>query len=70
MWSPTRLIPWFSKNEGNTYATLPHHPLLFGEIQRSAQEVALATLRSAISAGVVKGELLRLCPGSSGRAPQ
>ena len=28
------------KIEGNTYATLLHHPLLFGEIQRSAQEVA------------------------------
>ena len=40
MWSPTGLIPWFSKTEGNTYATLLHHPLLFGEIQRSAQEVA------------------------------
>ena len=39
-WSPTGLIPWFSKTEGNTYATLLHHPLLFGEIQRSAQEVA------------------------------
>ena len=37
---PTGLIPWFSKTEGNTYATLLHHPLLFGEIQRSAQEVA------------------------------
>ena len=34
------MIPWFSKTEGNTYATLLHHPLLFGEIQRSAQEVA------------------------------
>ena len=42
MWSPTGLIPWFSKTEGNTYATLLHHPLLFGEIQRSAQEVAIA----------------------------
>ena len=40
MWSPTGLIPWFSKTEGNTYATLLHHPLLFREIQRSAQEVA------------------------------
>ena len=39
-WSPTGLIPWFSKTEGNTYATLLHHPLLFREIQRSAQEVA------------------------------
>ena len=35
------MIPWFSKTEGNTYATLLHHPLLFGEIQRSAQEVAV-----------------------------
>ena len=41
MWYPTGLIPLFSKTEGNTYATLLHHPLLFGEIQRSAQEVAL-----------------------------
>ena len=40
MWPPTGLIPWFSKTEGNTYATLLCHPLLFGEIQRSAQEVA------------------------------
>ena len=39
-WSPTGLIPWFSKTEGNTYATLLHHPLLFREIQRIAQEVA------------------------------
>ena len=37
---PTGLIPWFSKTEGNTYATLLHHPFLFGENQRSAQEVA------------------------------
>ena len=27
--SPTGLIPWFSKTEGNTYATLLHHPFLF-----------------------------------------
>ena len=25
---PTGLIPWFSKTEGNTYATLLHHPFL------------------------------------------
>ena len=30
---PTGLIPWFSKTEGNTYATLLHHPFLFGENQ-------------------------------------
>ena len=29
MWPPTRLIPWFSKTEGNTYATLLHHHFLF-----------------------------------------
>ena len=28
-WSPTELIPWFSKTEGNTYAALLHHPFLF-----------------------------------------
>ena len=39
-WPPTGLIPWFSKTEGNTYATLLHHPFLFVENQRSAQEVA------------------------------
>ena len=26
---PNGLIPWFSKTEGNTYATLLHHPFLF-----------------------------------------
>ena len=36
-WPPTGLIPWFSKTEGNTYATLLHHPFLFGENQRSAK---------------------------------
>ena len=25
----TRLIPWFSKTEGNSYATLLYHPFLF-----------------------------------------
>ena len=28
MWPPTGLIPWFSKIEGKTYATLLHHPFL------------------------------------------
>ena len=28
-WSPTGLIPWFSKTEGNTYAALLHHPFVF-----------------------------------------
>ena len=38
--SPTRLIPWFSKTEGNTYATLLHHPFLFKGKPTHAQEVA------------------------------
>ena len=29
VWSPTGLIPWFSKTEGNTYGTLLHQPFLF-----------------------------------------
>ena len=29
MWPTSGLIPWFSKTEGNTYATLLHHPFLF-----------------------------------------
>ena len=28
-WSPTGLVPWFSKTEGNTYAALLHHPFFF-----------------------------------------
>ena len=40
MLSPTGLIPWFSKTEGNTYATLLHHPFLFKGKPTHAQEVA------------------------------
>ena len=40
MYSPTGLIPWFSKTEGNTYATLLHHPFLFKGKPTHAQEVA------------------------------
>ena len=39
-WSPTGLIPWFSKTEGNTYAALLHHPFLFKGKPTHAQEVA------------------------------
>ena len=38
--SPTGLIPWFSKTEGNTYATLLHHPFLFKGKPTHAQKVA------------------------------
>jgi len=48
MHPPTGLIPWFSKTEGNTYATLLHHPFLFKEIQRSAQEVAKISKKDII----------------------
>ena len=37
---PTGLIPWFSKTEGNTYATLLHHPFLFKGKPTHAQGVA------------------------------
>ena len=37
---PTGLIPWFSKTEGNTYATLLHHPFLFKGKPTQAQDVA------------------------------
>ena len=50
---PTGLIPWFSKTEGNIYATLLHHPFLFGEIQRSAEEVARRI------SGAVAGEFVQ-----------
>ena len=40
MWPPTGLIPWFSKTEGSTYATLLHHPFLFKGKPTHAQEVA------------------------------
>ena len=40
VWPPTGLIPWFSKPEGNIYATLLHHPFLFKGKPTHAQEVA------------------------------
>ena len=51
MWSPTGLIPWFSKTEGNTYATLLHHPFLFKGKPTHAQEVAISI------SGTVAGEI-------------
>src|SRR6187401_241460 len=37
-WFPTGLIHWFSKTEGNTYATVLHHPFLFEGIQRKLEK--------------------------------
>src|SRR6187401_2633934 len=37
-WSPTGLIPWFSKTGGNTYATVMHLPFLFEGIQRKLEK--------------------------------
>ena len=42
MLPPTGLIPWFSKTEGNTYATVLHHPFLFKGKPTHAQEVVVA----------------------------
>ena len=42
---PTGLIPWFSKTEGNTYATLLHHPFLFkGKTNASSRRSRQRTL--------------------------
>ena len=40
MWSPTGLIPWFAKTEGNTYATLGASPYPLRGKPTQAQEVA------------------------------
>ena len=48
---PTGLIPWFSKTEGNSYATLLHHPFLFKGKPTHAQEVARRI------SGAVAGEI-------------
>ena len=37
---PNGWIPWFSKTEGNTYATVLHHPFLFKGRPTHVQEVA------------------------------
>ena len=46
------------------YASAPNH--VFGQMLGLPGSRAFATLRSALSAKVAPGELLRLCPGSSG----
>ena len=51
MLCPTGLIPWFSKTEGNTYATLLHHPFLFKGKPTHAQVVARRI------SGAVAGEI-------------
>ena len=43
------LIPWFSKTEGNTYATLLHHPFLVKGKPTHAQEVAPAHFRHGVA---------------------
>ena len=40
MWRPTGLIPWFSKTEGNTYATLAASSLPLRGKPTQAQDVA------------------------------
>ena len=50
-WPPNGLIPWFSKTEGNTYATLLHHPFLFKGKPTHAQEVVRRI------SGAVAGEI-------------
>ena len=40
MWPPTGLIPWFSKTEGNTYATIAASPFPLQGKPTQAQDVA------------------------------
>ena len=43
---------WFSKTEGNTYATLLHHPFLFKGKPTHAQEVAAAIVYEVFSEAI------------------
>ena len=55
--TPTGLIPWFSKTEGNTYATVLHHPFLFKGKPTQAQETTEGFCRrSRRISGAVAGE--------------
>ena len=51
MWPPTGLIPWFSKTEGNTYATIAASPFPLQEKPTQAQDVARRI------SGAVAGEI-------------
>ena len=46
------------------YASAPNH--VFGKMLDFARLLCFGTLRSALSAKVALGELLRLCPGFAG----
>ena len=71
--------PEYGKTSPNTFnsATPQTYSIIcissescLGSIVGFARLPCFGTLRSIISAKVAQGELLRLCPGSSGRAPQ
>ena len=64
MWPPIGLIPWFSKTEGNTYATLLHQPFLFNGKPTHAQEVALTRTDAVFS---IIFMVLFLCRNQSSR---
>ena len=44
MWSPTGLIPWFSKTKGNTYATIAASPFPLQGKPTQAQDVAVINM--------------------------
>ena len=58
---PTGLIPWFSKTEGNTYATLLHHPFLFKgkptQCSRGSKDRQIVRRSKAFT--VIRGQLFR-----------
>ena len=71
--------PYYGKESPNTFNSAPPRTYsiicissesCLGSIVGFARLLCFGTLCSAILAKVAQGELLRLCPDSSGRAPQ
>ena len=52
---PTGLIPWFSKAEGNTYATIAASPFPLQGKPTQAQDVAGGEKRKAAPSGEAEG---------------
>ena len=52
-WAPTGLIPWFSKTEGNTYATIAASPFPLQGKPTQAQDVAICF--------VILMDLMKVC---------
>ena len=71
-WDPTGLIPWFSKTEGNTYATLLHRPFLFKgkptQCSRGSKKISGAIAGEARKAALTPRQLNSFMAPLSGRS--